>query len=78
MPVLDPLSTLFSEAQRESHRGVIGKQEYDRRTYEALLGDGREPPSPRRRRVRADIVLPTLAVAGMLGALLYWLAQLFT
>jgi hypothetical protein len=74
--MFDPLSTLFSETQRESHRGVIGRPEYDRRTYEALLGDGSEPPAPRRRRVRARLALPILAVAGLLGALVYWLAQL--
>jgi hypothetical protein len=76
--VFDPLSTQFSETQRESYQGVIGRPEYDRRTYEALLGDGSEPPAPRRRRVSAGLaalVVPALAVAGLLGALAYWLAQ---
>jgi hypothetical protein len=76
--VFDPLSTLFSEAQRESHCGLIGKQQHDRRTYVALSGDGDQPPTPRRRPVRAALVPPGLAAAGVLGAVLYWLAHLFT
>jgi hypothetical protein len=72
-PMFDPLPTQFSQVQRESHRGVIGQQEYDRRTYEALHGDGTEQPAPRRAR-RAALAASAVTVLGLIGAVAYWLA----
>ena len=73
----DILSTLFSEVQRESYQGVIGQAAHDRRTYDVLLGDGSEPSAPRRRPARAAMALRALTLIGGLGALLYWLVQLY-
>jgi len=71
--MFDLLSTLFSEVQRETHRGVIGQQAYDQRTYEVLHGSGAARPILRRNVVRATLAVSAL---GALGIVLYWLALL--
>jgi hypothetical protein len=73
-PMIDPMSTQFSAVQRETHKGVIGQQEYDRRTYEVLLGDGTET-APRRGR-GAALAAAAVTVLVVLGAALWWIAAL--
>ncbi len=71
--MFDLLSTLFSEVQRETHRGVMGQQAYDQRTYEVLHGWGAARPTARRYVVRAALVVSAL---GALGIVVNWLALL--
>jgi len=73
--MFDPMSPQFSAVQRETHKGVIGQQEYDRRTYEVLLGDGDERPAVRRHR-RATLAAAAVSVLVMVGVALWWLAAL--
>lgn len=70
--MFDPLSTQFSAIQRETHRDVIGQQEYDRRTYGVLFGEGVEA-APKRRTGRAAIMMTAVIIVTVA---LYWLAQL--
>jgi len=72
--VFDPLSTQFSAVQRETHQDVIGQQEYDRRTYEVLLGDGAEA-APRRGRGAARAAA-AVSVLVIVGVALWWIAAL--
>lgn len=72
--MFDPLSTQFSAVQRETHKGVIGQQEYDRQTYEVLLGDGAEAPP--RRGWGAALAAAAVSVLVLLAVALWWLAAL--
>jgi hypothetical protein len=69
--MLDPLSTLFSEVQRESQQGQIGRQAHDAHAYSVLFGDGTQPLA-RRRPIRVALVVSALSV---IGVGLVWLAQ---
>ena len=60
----------FTEMQRETYRGTIGKQRFDQRTYEVLFGDGSDKPAPKPRLLRPATVLPLLTLAGILLSLL--------
>jgi hypothetical protein len=70
--MFDPLSTQFSAVQRETHEGVIGQEEYDRRTYGVLFGEGDEP-APRRGR-GAALAAVAVSVLVVLGVALWWIA----
>lgn len=70
--MIDPLSTQFTEVQRETHKGVIGRQEYDRRTYEVLFGTGDERPASKGR--RAALVTAAVSVLVIVGVALWWVA----
>jgi hypothetical protein len=59
------LSTLISEVQRETHRGVIGQQAYDQRTYEVLHGSGPARPPLRRYVLATTLLVSALAAVGM-------------
>jgi hypothetical protein len=64
------LPPTFSEIQRETHQGQIGKQAHDEQTYAVLYGDG--SVRPRRRLFRPAFVA---AVVSLIGVLLVWLAR---
>jgi len=70
--MIDPLSTQFTEVQRETHQGVIGQQEYDRRTYEVLYGTGDERPASKRR--WAAVVVAAMAVLIVTAAVVWGVA----
>jgi len=70
--MIDPLSTQFSEVQRETHRGVVGQQEYDRRTYEVLFGSEGDRPAARGR--RAGLVVAAVGLLIVLGVAVWWVA----
>lgn len=71
--MVDLLSTLFPEVQRETHRGMIGRQAHDRQTYEVLYGTAAEQPSSRRRHVRVALALSAIV---SIVVVLTWLALL--
>jgi hypothetical protein len=72
--MIDQLSTLFPEVQRECYRGVIGKQAYDQWTYGVLCGEADRPaPTTKPRRLR-----PAMAAASLMGLIVlavYVIAQ---
>jgi hypothetical protein len=73
--MLDHWSTQFLELQRETHRGAIGRAEYDRRTYAVLYGeDGSDEPAPRRR--AAVLVAAAASAAGVIGAAVWVMVSL--
>jgi hypothetical protein len=74
--MFDLLSTQFSEVQREIHRGIIGQQEYDRRTYDVLYGDGSGQATLRPRRERLVAVATALFVLGGIAVALWWAVAL--
>ena len=72
-PMFDLLSTLFPEVQRESQRGMIGRQAHDRQTYEVLHGTGAERPAQRQRQFRVALAVSFIIAATVM---LVWLALL--
>jgi hypothetical protein len=63
--MFDLLSTLLSEVQRETRRGVIGQRPYDQRTHEVLRGSGPARPPLRRYVLPTTLVVSTLAAVGI-------------
>jgi len=71
--MIDQLSTMFAEVQRECYRGTIGKQVYDHWTYRVLCGEADEMPKAKPRRLR-----PAMRAAGLMGLIavaVYVIAQ---
>jgi hypothetical protein len=75
--MFDHFSSQLSELRRESHRGAVGRQDYDREVYGLLLGEAEpsEPPKRRIARRAALIAVPIAAVASVAIAVVWALGQ---
>jgi hypothetical protein len=68
--MFDPLSVQFTAMQQETYRNVIGQQESDCLTYSALYGEGDEPPTRKRQRLKLLLALLHRCLKAVLSVLL--------
>jgi hypothetical protein len=72
--MIDQLSAMFPEVQRECYRGTIGKQAYDHWTYGVLYGEP-EPPAVAHKPRRLRPALGTASLLGLIALAVYVIAQ---